>query len=804
MFYKAMLALLTLHLGMVGYAQIPCTTSLRGQILDADGALLFGAAILVMPGDRGQTIGPDGGYAFDGLCPGTYTITVQYIGYQATSVVIKLDGDVRRDFVLEEEVRELKEVIIHHHDAAHTEHATNFSEIDERKLGEYAGRTLGETLREIPGVTTLQSGPGVFKPVIHGLHSQRLLILNNGLRHEGQQWGAEHAPEIDPFVASNMVVIKDASAIKYGTDALGGVVVVNPAPLPESNALGGSVASVLQSNGRSGAISGMLEGGIENGKGWGWRIQGTAKRGGDFSAADYTLTNTGVRELAFSAAAGYHSKRLGLDLFFSRFMTTNGILRGTVIGNMEDLVHAMEREVPLYTSDFSYDIRAPRQNVSHNLLKVNGHINGQSGEWRFQYGFQRNDREEYDLRIGDLSSRPSIDLELYTHSVDAEWETHHSEVRTFAIGISTLFQSNRNIAGTQRIPFIPNFQNFSGGLFATSKFFLDRWTLDAGARFDYRDYSIKGFDFSNSPYSAAIDFGNISATLGVMHAISDPAAVKLSISTAWRPPHVSELYSIGTHQSAAAIEYGLMLNRSTNEVMEAGEMSLRPEQSLKTVAGIEFTKENVHWEISPFVNYIFNYIYLRPEGITRNVSGVYPYFRYNRADALFVGVDLSATARIGSHLETGAKASLLSARDVVNDNFFLFVPTSRYALDFRYHFGDLGVLGNAYIHAGGQYFARQRLAPRVVTVQELYEAREAGIDLFESDASIFDFTEAPDGYFLLAGAMGFSIKGERTQYDVRLSIDNALNRSYREYTNRFRYFADDLGRNVLLSVKCIF
>src|SRR5690606_16004268 len=174
MFTRALVLLLACHIYMTGPAQIPCTTSLQGRVIDTDGEPLLGVAILLTPGNTGQTTGPDGEYLFEGLCADTYTVTVQYIGYETLSVTLALNGTIRRDFVLHEEVRELSEVIIRHHDAAHTEHATNFSEIDERKLGEYAGRTLGETLQAIPGVTSLQSGPGIFKPVIHGLHSQRL------------------------------------------------------------------------------------------------------------------------------------------------------------------------------------------------------------------------------------------------------------------------------------------------------------------------------------------------------------------------------------------------------------------------------------------------------------------------------------------------------------------------------------------------------------------------------------------------------------------------------------------------------
>jgi iron complex outermembrane recepter protein len=804
MLKKAILLLLALYSCIATHAQTSCTNSLSGIITDATGNPLPGAAIILSPGDVGQSSDAEGHYAFNDLCAGTYQLKLQYVGHQDISLRLRVNGNVERNFTLEEDVTELNEVVIQHHDAANTEHATNFAELDERKLAENAGKTLGETLREIPGVTSLQTGPGIFKPVIHGVHSQRLLILNHGIRQEGQQWGAEHAPEIDPFIASNIVVVKDASAIKYGTDALGGVIVVNPAPLPETNNVGGTLTTVFQSNGRSGTISGMLEGGVENHNGWGWRVQGTAKRTGDFETPDYVLTNTGVKELNFSAATGYHAKKHGFDLFFSRFQSELGILRGTAIGNMDDLVSAMERDVPLYTSDFSYHIHEPRQEVSHNLVKLNGHLSGASGELRFQYGFQNNNRREFDLRIGDLSAIPAIDLQLNTHTLDTEWETHHSDRRTFSFGLNTMYQTNRNIPGTQRIPFIPNFDNISGGAFATSKFFLDKWTIDAGVRYDYRNYSVKGFDFKNSRYAANFNFHNVSASLGITREVTTEQSVNLSVSTAWRPPHVSELYSVGTHQSAAAIEYGLMLDPETNEVLDIMGVKFSPEQAVKSVASYQIREDRLQFTVTPYANYIINYIYLRPQGITRNVRGVYPYLRYNQTDALFLGIDVDAAIKLNSNLSATPKISLLRARDVINESYFLFIPSNRYSLDLRYDQSEFFSLKNAYLESGLQYVSRQMFSPRVVSVREFKGTSENDADPFNGDASIFDFAEPPDGYYLLKIAAGFSIKSENVQYDFRLSAENLLNHRYRDYTNRFRYYANDLGRNVIFSVKCIF
>ncbi|MFZ6013989.1 MAG: TonB-dependent receptor, partial [Bacteroidota bacterium] len=674
----------------------------------------------------------------------------------------------------------------------------------ERRIAESAGKSFGESLKEIPGVNTIQTGPGIFKPVIHGVHSQRILILNHGLRQEGQQWGAEHAPEIDPFVASNIVVIKDAAAIQYGTDALGGVIVVNPPPLPEKNKIGGTFNTVLQSNGASATLSGMLEGGLGKHEGWGWRAQGTLKRTGDFSTPNYVLTNTGIKESNFSLSTGYHRENSGFDVFFSRFQTEIGILKATAIETKDDLFAALERSIPEYTKGFSYSISEPRQEASHNLLKLNVHLQTAKGEWRWQYGFQNNNRREFDLRIGDLSKIPAIDLQLNTHSLDTEWEAKHTSKRTITFGANVTSQQNKNIPGTQRIPFIPNFTAISTGVFGITKLFFSSWTVDIGTRYDYRHSQVKGFDFKNAFYGNSFDFNNISASAGAAKTLSKDQTLNLNLSSSWRPPHVAELYSVGKHQSAAAIEYGLMLNDTTNEVMDINQVKFKTEQALKFVASYQLSNKKLSLDVGPYVNYIFNYIYLRAGGITQNVRGVYPYFRYNQTDALFLGLDVSGTWRIHKYFKAIPQVSLLRASDEVNDDYFVFIPSNRYELALRYEKTSVLKFRNFYVESKTKFIALQNRAPRVITAREIDEAREQGIDPFKNDKRNFDFVAPPHPYWLWSLSVGLSFKPGNVQYDLRISSDNTLNQSYREYTNRFRYYADDLGRNIIFSIKCIF
>lgn len=792
-----------LLLAHLAFAQGPCSSLFTGRVLDNNNEPLIGAAVILDPTNKGTVTNTEGEFELNMICPGLYHVTVSYLGYVEQVFEVTVNNRTEQIIIMQPSVETLREVMVEEK-LEYLETAQNYAVLSGEKLAETAGKSLGESLTEIAGVNTIQAGPGIFKPVIHGVHSQRVLILNHGIRQEGQQWGAEHAPEIDPFIASNIVVVKDASAIKYGTDALGGVVIVNPAELPVTSKIGGTINLIGQSNGRSGTISGLLEGGIKNADGWGWRIQGTGKKAGDYHTPDYSLTNSGVSELNFSSAAGYHKNGKGFEVFFSHFRTDLGILKGTAISNIEDLLVAMEREPPQSTTDFSYTITEPRQKVSHNLVKVSGHMETDRGDWRVQYGFQNNNRKEFDIRKGSLAGVPSIDLELNTHTIEAEWETPHNKVNGLCIGVNGMYQNNTNIFGTQRIAFIPNYVNFSGGVFGVAKFIRDKWAFDLGGRYDYRYYNAKGFDFKNSRYDESLSFDNVSLTLGATTQIDPNQSLAINLSTSWRPPHVAELYSLGTHQSAAAIEYGLLLNDTTNEVLNIKDVSFKIERALKAVSTYKRQWKNFQIDVSGFANYIFNYIYLKPGGITQNLRGTYPYFRYTQTDALFVGADLIGVWNVSKRFKVSPQVSLIRAADVRNHDLLTYIPSNKYEAAFRFEEPTDFFLKRFFFETKIKYVARQGRAPRVITPRQINEAAQQGTDLFSGNYKIFDFKEVPGAYALVSVSAGFSVNRKNVRYDIRMSAENVLNTSYREYTNRFRYYADEIGRNFALSVKCIF
>lgn len=783
-------------------AQQNCTFTISGKVVDERGSALPGASVQIKKLSLGEATNETGSFRFEKICEGTYFVLVQYLGYETVEKRITVDSNLELVINLQPSEQVLQEVVV----AGHTEIANrsnNTAALSARELAEVNGKSLGETLQNINGVNSIQSGPAIFKPVIHGVHSQRILILNNGIRQEGQQWGAEHAPEIDPFIANNLTVIKDAGAIKYGTDALGGVIVVTPADLPTDQKLGGELHLIGNSNGRAGTISGLLEGGIKNAKGWGWRIQGTGRRSGDAHTPDYVLSNTGFREMNYSASAGHHNETSGFEIFYSHFNTTIGILRGSVSESSEDLADRIKRELPANTKDFAYTISEPRQEVRHNLVKLNGHIRSHKHLYNLQYGLQINDRKEFDVRRGaTLTALPALAFKLFTHTLDAERETSLSESHSRCIGLNGMIQDNNKVDGTQTLPFIPNFRNYSTGIFWIEKISRDKADYDFGLRYDYRLYQIAGFNFQNKLYKTQFGFGNVTATAGVSVKLSQHSTLISNVGSAWRPPNVAELYSLGTHQSAAAIEYGLLLDEITTQVKDIENSNVSPEHALKWVTTYRYQKSRWQAEATGYFNYIFNYIYLKPRGITETSRGPFAYYRYTQTNASFAGIDASTQYEITRKFSIRASASLLRAKDVTQNDFLIFIPSNRYDVSLRYE--SKANKKTFFAQAKLRYVAEQKRAPRKVDPEEIVAANEQGIDLFANDPRNFDFMFAPQGYALLSVSTGLSVPVQNTKLDFRLSADNLTNTRYREYTNRMRYFANEIGRNVSLAVNLSF
>ena len=704
------------------------------------------------------------------LSQGKYPIKVNYLGFLDYEAIITIPAPNPYRVTMQEEVNQLAGTTLIGHVA---KPVTATVAIDKPKLQQKSGEELAKMLTTVTGVSMIQTGATIAKPVIHGLHSNRILILNNEVRQEGQQWGADHAPEIDPAVADRIAVVKGADAVSYGSDALGGVVVITPNKLPYGDGLHGQISPSFASNGRKTATTLKLESGVPHLHHWAWRLQGTLKRSGDIHTADYMLNNTAAAEANFSAAIGMQQETGAAELFYSRYENESSVFYGSHIGNLDDLLARFEIGRPLTTYPFSYSIQAPKQKVVHHLLKAKAYyFLPFGGKLTAQYAFQKDIRQEFSVRRLDRTRIPALNMWLTTHLAEVFWENMDAPHWKTLLGGSFSLQDNYNQPGTGVVPVIPNFASVSYGAFAIEKYHKDNWNAEAGLRYDYKYLSADGYDMYSQRYGGEHNFHNITYSLGGAWQATPHSSLSSNIGVAWRAPQVNELYSSGLHHGAGT--YNL------------GEASLSPETGAKWITSLSYNHPDrgVRLTADAYVQLIKNYIYDYPTGEVRTLfSGVYPIFQYTQADAFFRGVDLDASVRLAKwgalaqSLSYGLRGSVVFANELKTHRYFPFIPAPRLSQSLEWKSQPKGLFQSLEASIGHTFVAKQT---RFEPSQELVAT-------------------TPDAYHLFEAAIGGTIAiGEQQTLSVRLSAENLFNQLYKEYTNRFRYYTHDLGRNVYL------
>lgn len=748
-------------------AQISCTYNISGKIIDLDdGKELDGAFVILKKSNQTIVTNEHGSFKFSNLCAGHYQFIIQHIGCKDTAINVELIKDIKLTIKLPHSAIELNEIDIMDKQPEMTKTQT-VNEIKSKELDATRGQTLGESLKLISGVTTLNTGSTISKPMIHGMQGYRVLILNNGIRQEGQQWGNEHAPEIDPFIAQKLSVIKGANSVRYGSDAMAGVILVEPKDLPDTASVTGEVNLVGMSNGQTAVASGILQGYFDKLKGFNWRIQGTYKKGGTIKTPTYYLKNTGVEELNFSYALGYHHKNWGIEGYYSQFNTKIGILTGSHIGNLTDLKAAFNSSKPQDSlAAFSYGIGRPYQNISHELAKAKFHIH-LAPRWllNLQYAYQYNIRKEFDKSVARSTgyvdaSKPELDYRITSQTVDLVIE--HLNIKSFRGQFGGSYMNQKNVYLGRF--FVPNFKNNTWGVFATERYVKQHIELEAGVRFDQKH--LQSFYYiGNDLKKPDLNFNNVSWNVGTILKPNTKLNFLLNIGSAWRSSAPNELYSNGLHQGLGSIE--------------RGDANLKTEQVYNiTITGLYQVKKTII-ELTAYHNQFSNFIYLNPSKEPElTIKGAYPVFYYKQAHVRISGLDAKVQTQLFNHLEITSKAMLLRAWNYTINDYLVYMPSDRYSLGGKLFTKISKKVSEIYVQAGYQYITKQWRVPANT-----------------------DFATPPKAYGLLTAEIGGSFKFGKQQLNLSLTATNLLNTIYRDYLDRFRYFADSQGQNFILRVK---
>jgi len=771
-----------------GLSAAACTATLDGHVVDRKTHEAIGGAT-VSAGDRLLAETDDAGrFTLHKVCVGPLLLVIERDDYTAGSRAIGIGTSGQS---VEVELDERVDVIIVEDKAPDVTEMRSATTLSGAALEKTRGKGFSEALAEVPGVSQLRSASGMGKPIIRGQFGRRLLMLVDGIRHRSQDWGLDHAPEIDPFVADKLTVVRGASGVRYGPDAIGGAVLVQPPELLRAPGFAGEVHLIGVSNGRGGTVATRVRSAPAAVPGLAWQVEGSLKRLAASVTPDYALDNTGVMEWNVGAAVGYRHHGTEAKLSYLRYQAELGVCSCLRIESRDDFYAQLERDRPLGSELYSADveIERPKQAVAHDLAIARvSHEVADVGTVGATYSFQYDHRREYDI-VREATTGPQFDFQLMTHELEGLFEhnpihlTDHLHLRG-SVGLIGVAQTHHY----NGLPLVPDHASLGAGAYAIERLIGHDVEVEAGVRYDFlaRTASIERQDFQrlvrsgqlamdacgpvNDQVECASRFHTLSASAGALARITDEWSVKLDLSTASRPPNPDEQYLNGTSP--------------TFPVVGLGKPDLRPETTYSASVTTSLASEHVTGELSAYANLIDDYMYFAP-AVDDNgdpifdvlIRGVFPRFVTRPVDALFYGADGGIAVAPHPMLELGAQVSIVRATNRTTDTPLVFIPPDRGRGTITFKPPTLAGVRNGFVTLSGTYVTRQKH--------------------FDLAA---DFATPPAPYFLLGAEIGGEVAAFGETLKLALVGTNLTNTRYRDYTSLLRYFADQAGWQVMARV----
>lgn len=607
-----------------------------------------------------------------------------------------------------------------------------------------------------PGVSQLSTGSGIAKPVIRGLGYNRVLVVSDGIRQEGQQWGDEHGVEIDGQAVHSVEILKGPASLMYGSDALAGVIIMHDAPLMAEGERYAEAGTEYQTN------NGLVDYTLNyrgNQNGFVWNGRWSSKWAHDYHAPlDGYVPNTRFREQALNALMGINKAWGYAHLKVSGYHLTPGMTE-------------IEEDYDEGSSD--YDIAAPFQQVYHYKVVSDNSFNLSDGYVKALVGYQQNRRQEYeDVGECGLDFRlQSLHYEL--RLVAPEWDGWKTN-----FGAGGMVQQSDNL-GDEYL--IPAYDLADFGLFATAgKTFADRLHLSGGARYDWRHLHSLALEEEGEMRFADFSrrFDALSGSVGAIYNAGERLDVKANISHGFRAPNISELGCHGAHEGTFRFE--------------VGNCDLNPERSWQLDLGLDYVSEHFSASLALFANRVADYIYLTRTG---DNFGVLPVYSFTSADARLLGGEARAVVHLLHHLHFENAFSYVDARlpGASPDSRYLpFTPAPRWLSTLHYDWP---------------------LA--LPSVNGLFVEAEADVNFRQSHVMTVGGTETPTpSYTLLnltAGADIYLPSGQKL-CSVGVNARNLLNVAYQSHLSRLKYAStysftgrhgfNDMGRNV--GIKLLF
>jgi iron complex outermembrane receptor protein len=756
-------------LGMVAFvvqAQPANKITLSGKVTDAQtGESLSGASVYLAEARIGTSTDTAGFYTLKNIPAGHYTIEVSYSGFNTFVTHMDVLSSTAKNFSIAPSVKEQTGVTV-----TGVAHATSIRNapvpvtvMRKQDMLQTPATNIIDLIARQPGVSQVSTGPAVSKPVIRGLGFNRVVVVNDGVRQEGQQWGEEHGVEIDELSVNRAEVLKGPASLMYGSDALAGVVnFITNVPVPEGT-IRGNVYSNYQSNNSLVGLNGNVTGNLN---GVNWNAYATTRSAGDYqNKYDGRVLNSRFKEKNFGGYVGLNRSWGFSHLIFSAFNQDLGLIEGRRESTTGKFLLYADTPLERLATGSDYDGRTPvvpYQNVRHYKIISDNNFNLGRNRVKLNLAFQDNLRKEF----GEAEEPGTANLffDLKTFNYNLQWTLPQIKDWQTTFGVSGMQQSNQN-KGEETI--IPSYNLFDIGAFVFMQRFFKTTTLTGGFRFDNRNIHSKelmeGGVAKFSPFTR--NFSNLSGSGGISYHPSDLLTLKANVAKGFRAPALSELASNGAHEGTARYEIG--------------QQNLRSEKSFQADAGVELDYLHFTLSLNLFYNHIRDYIfYRRLESLHGGDSLIvqngeeFQAFQFNQNTANLRGVevqlDLHPHPLDWLHFENTfsfVRGTFNEALD--GSNNLPQIPAARLISELRASFKKTG----------------KRL-------RNLYFLLETNTVFNQNHPFTGYNTEtATPGYVLLNSGVGtdFVSKKGGTLASLHFALNNISDVAYQEHLNRLKY-----------------
>ena len=608
---------------------------------------------------------------------------------------------------------------------------------------------ISNSISKLPGVSIISTGSGIGKPSIRGLSFNRVVVLSQGMRLENQQWGEEHGLALSSSGVNSVEVVKGPLYVLYGSDAMGGVLYIEPEKYLTSEDLEIDYTGIYNSN-YSGFSNNLgLKGSSEN---FSYMLRADITDNGNYSSPDGEIENTWFKQNDFKAGVAYQTEKFQSDLRFSMSETEVGIPH--MEEGHDDHDDHDDHEEDGHDDHDDHGEEDHYQEINHTTLTWKNTFDmGNDHTLDITLGRQLNERKEFggheeeghddhDDHEGHEEGEAELDMELETTSIDIKLTMPQSDDLNLIIGTSLLNQENKNF-GHETL--IPDAEKKDFGLFALGQFDIDDTSQALiGVRYDNRSISSE---------SSSNDYSNFNGSLGFKKDFGN-STLRINLSSGFRAPDLIELYADGSHHGS--FQY------------KKGNINLEAEESLQTDLSYQINNDNSIVSFDLFYNDISDYIYLNPSSMFEDGLRVYDYMQQ---DSKLYGGEI--------HLNKNTSIDWLSYYTSIE---YVFAESmDGEALPF---ISPLTLNQVFNIDFGNNYS---------VEIDFIAKAKQSRVSMFE---------EETDGYSVLNLSGNYKTEFMTNDLNLFWRISNVFDKEYYDHLSRLKTAGiEQMGRNISVGLK---